>query len=283
MKIKLEKQHYQWGLTIFLVILACFIVFFMLLRADSVGEGLGKIGHALKPIIYGMVMAYLLCPIYNFSVSRFYSLINKGKYKFKHDLTFAKIIGTIISVAILLVAIAGVLWMIIPGLIDSIMKVIDILPGAMTTFTNWVDVKFANLPVAKDYIDQISDNITDYAIDFATNTILPNSGNMAAAISGTVFGAIGFFMNFIIGIIVCVYFLRQRLRRGKQIPRQGLLHALKTAEAQLVAETEYCGIRAGGSIRQFAHGHVHHVRRILQYIIRQLLFRFGQSVIAAAQ
>ena len=181
MKIKLEKQHYQWGLTAFLVIICCFIVFFLLYRSDSVQLGLHKIGDVIEPLIYGMVMAYLLCPIYNFTVSRSYSLFNKGKYKFKHDLTMAKIVGTIISLAILLIAIAGVLWMIIPGLFDSIMKVIDIIPSAMRSFTNWVDVKFANLPVAKEYLDQLSDNIADYAIDFATNTLLPNSGNMAAA------------------------------------------------------------------------------------------------------
>ena len=248
MRIKLEKKHYQWGLTAFLVILACFIVFFMLLRADSVGTGLGKIVHALTPIVYGMVMAYLLCPIYNFSVSRSYSLFNKGKYKFKHDLTIAKVIGTIISTAILLIAIAGVLWMIIPGLIDSISKVIDILPGAMKTFTNWIDVKFANLPVAKDYIDQITENITDYALDFATNTILPNSGNMAAAISGTVFGAIGFFMNFIIGIIVCVYCLNIKDTLAAQAKKVIVANFKEKTAEEILEGAEYTNKTFGGFI-----------------------------------
>ncbi|MGX8773459.1 MAG: AI-2E family transporter [Bacillota bacterium] len=248
MKIKLEKQHYQWGLTIFLVILCCFIVFFMLLRADAVGDGLSKLGGALKPIVYGMIMAYLLCPIYNFTVSRSYSLFNKGKYKFKHDLTIAKVIGTIISIALLLVAIAGVLWMIIPGLIDSITKVIDILPGAMKSFTNWVDVKFANLPVAKDYLDEISNNITDYALDFATNTILPNSGNMAAAISGTVFGAIGFFLNFFIGIIVCVYFLNIKDTLSAQAKKVIVAHFKEKTAEEILEGAEYTNKTFGGFI-----------------------------------
>lgn len=248
MKIKLEKKHYQWGLTAFLVILCCFIVFFMLLRADSVGHGLSKIGDAIEPLVYGMIMAYLLCPIYNFTVSRSYSLFNKGKYKFKHDLTIAKVIGTIISIAILLIVIAGVLWMIIPGLIDSIMKVIDILPEAMRSFTAWVDVKFANLPVAKDYLDQISNNITEYAIDFATNTILPNSGNMAAAISGTVFGAIGFFMNFVIGIIVCVYFLNIKDTLAAQAKKIIVAHFKEKTAEEILEGADYTNRTFGGFI-----------------------------------
>ena len=248
MKIKLEKQHYQWGLTVFLVIICCFIVFFMLLRADAVGQGLGKLGDAIKPLVYGAVMAYLLCPIYYYVVSRSYSLFNKGKYKFKHDLTIAKIVGTIVSTAILLIAIAGVLWMIIPGLIDSIGKVIDILPSAMKTFTNWVDVKFANLPVAKDYLDQISANITDYALDFATNTILPNSGNMAAAISGTVFGAIGFFFNFVIGIIVCVYVLNIKDTLSAQAKKIIVAHFKEKTAAEILEGAEYTNKTFGGFI-----------------------------------
>ena len=33
----------------------------------------------------------------------------------------------------------------------EIVAVCDILPEAMRSFTAWVDVKFANLPVAKDF------------------------------------------------------------------------------------------------------------------------------------
>ncbi|MDO4175956.1 MAG: hypothetical protein Q4D99_00565, partial [Bacillota bacterium] len=95
MKIKLEKQHYQWGLTAFLVIICSVIAFFLIFRLDVVGNSLKVLVGVLAPFIYGLVMAYLICPIYNFSVSRSYSLLNKGKYKFKHDLTFAKVIGTI--------------------------------------------------------------------------------------------------------------------------------------------------------------------------------------------
>ncbi len=248
MRIKLEKQHYQWGLTAFLVILCCFIVFFLIYRIDSVQHVLGKIVDVMMPLIYGMVMAYLLCPIYNFTVSRSYTLFNKGKYKFKHDLTIAKVVGTIISLAILIIAIAGVLWMIIPGLFDSIMKVIDAVPAAMRSFTQWVDVKFANLPVAKDYLDQLSHNITDYAIDFATNTILPHSANMAAAISGTVFGAIGFVMNFVIGIIVCVYFLNIKDTLAAQAKKIIVAHFKESTAEEILSGAQYTNKTFGGFI-----------------------------------
>lgn len=93
MKIKLEQKHYQWGLTAFLVIICSVIAFFIVFRLELVGKHFGMIINVLAPFIYGLVMAYLICPIYNFSVSRSYALMNKGKYKFKYDLTFSKVIG----------------------------------------------------------------------------------------------------------------------------------------------------------------------------------------------
>ena len=148
----------------------------------------------------------------------------------------------------MIVVIAGVLWMIIPGLFDSIMKVIDALPAAMKTFTQWVDVKFAKLPVAKDYLDQLSSNITDYAIDFATNTILPHSANMAAAISGTVFGAIGFVFDFVIGMIVCVYILNIKDTLGAQAKKIIVAHFKESTAEEILQGAEYTNKTFGGFI-----------------------------------
>ena len=216
MKIKLEQKHYQWGLTVFLVFIACCLVFFAIYRFDIVKLFFSTCARVLAPFIYGLVMAYLLCPIYNLTVNRSYYVLNSGERKFKHDLAISKAIGSVISIIILIVVIAGVLWMIIPGLFDSLLKIFDALPAAMKEFTEWIDIKFAKLPVAKDSIDEWINSFTETALDFAKNTLLPHSGSIAAGISSRLIGALGLVMNFIIGIIVCVYFLNIKDTLGAQ-------------------------------------------------------------------
>ena len=216
MRIKLEQKHYQWGLTIFIVFILCALVFFALYRFEVVSQAIAFCVKVVSPFIYGLVMAYLLCPIYNLTVNKSYTLMNRGKYKFKHDMTFSKAIGSIISIAIILVVITGVLWMIIPGLIDSIVKIVDAFSAAMKQFSSWIDIKFAKLPVAKDTIDDWISTFTDSALDFAKNTLLPQTGSIAAGISTRVLGALGVVLNFIIGIIVCVYFLNIKDTLGAQ-------------------------------------------------------------------
>lgn len=248
MKIKLEKQHYQWGLTAFLVIICSVIAFFLIFRIDAVGNTFRIMIGVLSPFIYGLVMAYLLCPIYNFFVSRSYSLLNRGKYKFKHDLTFSKVIGTLVSVFVMIVVIAGILWMIIPGLVDSIVKVIEMLPTGLEKFTAWVDVKFANLPIAKETIDDWSKNATDYLIDFATNTVLPHSGTLAASISGTLLGALGAMMDFIIGMIICVYFLNIKDTLAAQAKKLIVAHFKESRAEAILEGADYTNRTFGGFI-----------------------------------
>ncbi|MDO4834577.1 MAG: AI-2E family transporter [Bacillota bacterium] len=248
MKIKLEQKHYQWGLTAFLVIICSVIAFFIVFRLELVGKHFGMIINVLAPFIYGLVMAYLICPIYNFSVSRSYALMNKGKYKFKYDLTFSKVIGTIVAVAVLVIVIAGVLWMIIPGLIENIVKVVEMLPYGLEKFTAWIDVKFANIPLAKETIDDWSRNATDYLINYATETILPHTGSLAASISGTLIGALGAMFDFIIGVIICVYFLNIKDTLAAQAKKL-IVANFKESRAEAILEgADYTNRTFGGFI-----------------------------------
>lgn len=248
MKIRLEKQHFQWGITAFLVILCSVIAFFALFRADVLGHFINTCINVLAPFIYGLVMAYLLCPIYNVSVRKSYQIINKGKYKFKHDLTVSKVIGTIISMAVMLIAIGGIIWMILPGLIDSLINVIDILPSGLEKFTAWVDVKFANLPIAKETIDEWSNTVTQYLIDYATNTIIPHTGSLAVAVSDKVIGAFGVVFNFFIGIIVCVYFLNIKDTLGAQTKKFIVANFKESTAEEILEGADYTNRTFAGFI-----------------------------------
>ena len=64
---------------IFVVIAACIVFYFALLRMTNISEVFGKIYQVLKPIIYGLVIAYLLNPIVKLVDTHFEPWI-KGKF-----------------------------------------------------------------------------------------------------------------------------------------------------------------------------------------------------------
>lgn len=210
MRIILEEKHIKWGFTAFLVIICSIIVFFAVYRFAAVGKCLNIIMAIMTPFVYGLVMAYLLCPIYNFIVRGSYALLNRSSRIIPKSLTISKALGTIVALLFMIIVVTGILWMIIPGLVDSVIKIIDILPASMESLKAWLDAKLINYPAAKDMLDGWINNFTDNAVTFVMDKLLPEYTSIAISVSEGVISIFNVFKNIFIGIIVCVYFLNSK-------------------------------------------------------------------------
>lgn len=210
MKLNLEEKNVKWGLTAFLVILCGILIFFAVYRFTAVQKLVGVITGILAPFIYGLVMAYLLCPIYNFTVRSVYDLMNRGKRKFSKALPIAKGVGTVVALAVLFIVVTGILWMIIPGLVDSIVKIIDILPSSMNQLMHWADLKLQNFPIAQTRIDSWINHFTENAIQFVTEKVLPEYTTIATSVSAGLLSVFTALKNIFVAIIICAYFLNSK-------------------------------------------------------------------------
>ena len=210
MKLEFEEKHIKWGITVFLVLTACLIVFFAIYRFDVLSEIIGVVTGILTPFIYGLVFAYLLCPIYNFTTRNTYSILSRKVKKPKRALSFSKGFATFLSLLALAVVISGICWMIIPGLIDSVMHIISILPDSMNHVIDWIDTKTLRYPQMQDTLETWINRFTDNIIKYVESKMLPSYVEVATSISTGVFGAINLLKNFLIGIIICAYFLNSK-------------------------------------------------------------------------
>ena len=127
MKIEFEEKHVKWGTTVFLVVCACILVFFAVYRFDMLSQIIGKAAAILTPFIYGLVFAYLLCPVYNVTTRNMYALLNRKARRNKRALSVSKGVATFISLLVFILVITGICWMIIPGLVDSVTHIISCL------------------------------------------------------------------------------------------------------------------------------------------------------------
>jgi len=207
MRIDLRDKYVKQGLIAFIVILCSILIFFAVYRYQAVSNVIDLCIGILSPFIYGMVAAYLLCPVYNFTVRNVYSRLNKRETKFVRALTISKFCGSVIALVVLFGVIIGLIWMIIPGLMDSIMKIIEILPASMESLTQWVSSKLTESPELYKMVSSWIDDFTDNAVNFVTETLLPQYSSLAVYISESIMGALNLVKNIFVGIIVCVYFL----------------------------------------------------------------------------
>ena len=57
------REHFQRGMTTLVVIIAGVLFFFAIWRFNELAAAFGKVVDVLTPVIYGLVIAFLLNPI----------------------------------------------------------------------------------------------------------------------------------------------------------------------------------------------------------------------------
>ena len=248
MKIRFEEKHIKWGLTAFLVVLCSIIVFFAIYRLRDVSEVINVILAILTPFIYGLVMAYLLCPIYNFTVRSIYALTKRVNVNIPRPLTVSKAVASLVSIIVLLVVITGILWMIIPGLVESIANIIQLLPDSMDSLRSWLDVKLVGWPEAQAVLNGWINNFTENAIAFVTERLLPEYSSIAAGISEGVMGVFNVVKNFFLGIIICVYFLNSKENFAAQMKKIIMAVFSSKAADEIVQGAHFTNRTFGGFI-----------------------------------
>ena len=82
MKNKIDNKYVSWALTALSVIGISILFAFLLFRIDEIVAGIGNILKMFTPLIYGIVIAFLLNLLYNYFDRRFIKLLSK-KYKDK--------------------------------------------------------------------------------------------------------------------------------------------------------------------------------------------------------
>ena len=133
----LKKDYFLKGLTSFLVIAACVVFAFLVFKIDVMWGIVKKIISVLNPVIFGLVIAYLVNPMVKF----FDKYICKVTlYKAKNTdkaRRVADLISVILAVLVFSIIIVGLLLLVIPQLITSISSFIDSFPARLYAISAW--------------------------------------------------------------------------------------------------------------------------------------------------
>lgn len=219
MKLKFENTYIKWGITVFIVVSLCIVVFFAVYRADTVMKGLNVMADILMPFVYGLVMAYLLCPLYNWGVSTF-GKIKWPKIRGKdRSLTFSKALSTFLSILVMLAIIVALLWMIIPQLIESIGTIAKQIPDVIERLIAWMKHRLESLPQLSGFMEKWVNSLAERFVSWAERMLIPETDSVITGISGGLLGIVNMLKNFFIGVIICVFFINRKEIFAAQIKK----------------------------------------------------------------
>lgn len=212
MKEKLKSRYVKLSMALFITGAALILVSTIVNNMEGFSEELSKVNNILEPFVFGFVMAYLISPIYNLIVRKTYHLTGKSFEKKKRALAFSKVVATIISLVILIGFVGGLLWLVLPELVRSIVGIIEDLPRRMNDFVEWVQTTVASVkyPHATEVLENAISRANKSISDWAQNEFLPSIGTYMGRISQGVILTLRTMFNLAIGLIVCVYVLNSK-------------------------------------------------------------------------
>ncbi len=209
-KLSMKNKYVREGLMFFAVGCALILTYYVVNNFQVVSAGLAKMNDILMPFYIGIVMAYLLCPVYNGTAKLIYR-VNKGRFKNPvNDLKLARVIATAISLIVLVLVVGGCIMMILPDLWESIMGLIQGLPDTMNSFIKWLRSNLESNPEIMEFLAGKLDGMADTILAWAQEKMVPGAEAVLNNVSVGVIGTVGVVFDLFVAVIICVYVLNSK-------------------------------------------------------------------------
>ena len=208
------RQHFSNGMTYFLIVVTCVVLYFALLRFEAVADMIGTIVDVTKPVLYGFAIAFLLNPIVKSVDAKLIPRL-KEKMELEKAQKLSRTVGVVLALLFLIALISALCNMLIPELYKSIRDMLIALPGQLTEASanveNFLAQDTTMGAVLKNALEQLADSFGNWVrTDFIgqMNTLVSNVTVGVVNVVGEVF-------NFVLGLIVSVYVLFGKERFSK--------------------------------------------------------------------
>ena len=143
---KIKDKLIREGIMFFCVGLALIGVWFTLHNYDSLRGAIEAINDILMPVYIGFVLAYLLCPVYNWTVRKFYPLLDDCMEKKQLAYKISRLFASTVALVTLFAAVGGFCLLVIPDLIASITGLIQGMPDTVERISTWFIVHVEENP-----------------------------------------------------------------------------------------------------------------------------------------
>ncbi len=247
-KFKIQGKYAKMGMSIFVSGVGILLCFYLLYNLESVLKFFGKINDILLPFYIGIIAAYLLCPVYNRTLRYVYKAYDG---RFPTDLIrykLARIGATIVSLTVLGCVCVGVVMLILPELINSIMGLVRDIPQMVEQVYTWIDRILAENPGMATYVhDYIEEAVSNIMGAIQSNAV-PTAEVIIVGLSNSIIGTFSTIIDIFVALVICVYVLNSKEIFQAQAKKL-ILAFCSPKKAQEVFEfAEICNNTFGGFI-----------------------------------
>lgn len=220
-KWNLNNKYVGWGVTAFLVILSGLVAYYLIFHSSKLMENLGAFINILMPVLFGLVIAYLLTPVLNYFENRIFIPfcrvlhIKEGKRR----AGIMRGLGIFITIFLFFALIGALFYMLISEIVPSISNIASNFDTYVDNFTVWLDQLLENNPDLRDNAIKLVDR---YSLEFDAwfnNTVLVKSSELLKTISMGALRSLKVLWNLILGIIISIYVMTNKEKFSGQLKK----------------------------------------------------------------
>lgn len=200
------KMHLNRGLTAFLVVAMSILFYFVLFRLEGVSDIFYKIVDILKPIIYGLGMAYLLNPIVRRVDGWLAPKLEKKMVKEKAKKT-SRTIAISLALIFLVLLVYALCAMMVPELYRSIRNLVYNLPRQIDNAVELLDQFRISSIGNNTLVNNIVKQTNEMFQNWIHQDMFTQIESLMSNVTIGVFNVVGEVFDFLVGLIVSVYVL----------------------------------------------------------------------------
>lgn len=204
------------GMAYFVVVAAGIVFYFALLRLPNISSYLWKAVDVLKPILYGLLIAFILNPVVKQIEKLVFPFIEK---KIKNEIRAEKIsksLGIVAAFAMLFVFITILFNMLIPELYVSIRRLVFTLPRQVNNLINQIDTFTTSNTNMQMLIQTVLHESVDSLENWLSTTMLDRANEIMTMVTTGVIDIVNEVFDILIGMIVSIYVLFSKEQFSKQ-------------------------------------------------------------------
>lgn len=219
MKKVFENKYFSIGLAAFCVIGASLLLYFFMLRFDIFLNIIKNLFIIIRPLFYGIIIAFLSTQTYNY-FNKTISKLLKNKLKNKDNINkISKTISIIISILLVLLVLFLFIYILIPQLIISILSIIETWTYNVENLESWL-IKVLNLsPALENTILNLFNKSSTSILEWLSASVIPTMESISSSVTTGLNDMYIFVKDFIIGMVFSVYILSNKSKFIAQLKK----------------------------------------------------------------
>lgn len=209
MKWNIEKKYLRVGCISLAVIVLALLFNYVLQHNTDMASFKETVKSTMWPIVMGCVLAYLLNPVLHFFEDYFFIPLGKVFYKNPEKENkkrkLARALAILCTVIFLLVIVVGGLYMVVPQVYQSLLKIVTDAPFYYDEIQSWVNSLNPEKSEISRYLLMGIDRVYSQAIDYLNKDILPNMDKIVASVTSGIVGGLKLILNVVLALIISVY------------------------------------------------------------------------------